>query len=75
MHSENLGTYIDKATGAKYEVLKRTTAVSHASIDKPVSKLAGAVDYVTKCGKDLNPMAEDDSVFEIFSTGSLIHRQ
>ena len=75
MHSENIGTYIDKTTGAKYEVLKRTTAVSHASTDKPISKLAGAEGYVTKCGKDLNPMAEDDSVFEIFNTGNLIHRQ
>ena len=75
MHSENIGTYIDKATGVKYEVLKRTTAVSHASTDKPISKLHGSEDYVTKCGEDLNPMAGDDSVFEILNTGNLIHRQ
>ena len=75
MHSENIGTYIDKTTGAKYEVLKRTTVVNHRPTDKPTSKLSGADDYVTKCGKDLNPMAEDDSVFEILNTGNLIHRQ
>ena len=76
MHSENIGTYIDKATGAKYEVLKRTTAVGHASTDKPATKvLFGSENYVTACGKELNSRSEDDSEFEICKTGNLIHRQ
>lgn len=76
MHSENIGMYIDKATGAEYKVLKRTTAVNQTSNDKPATKvLFGSESYVTACGQDLNSRSKDDSEFEICKTGNLIHRQ
>lgn len=75
MHVENIGNYVNRATGKVYQVEKRTELVKHSPVAGASSVLKGSKDFITSCGINLNPKSDDDSVFEMIEIDGILHRQ
>lgn len=75
MRVENIGNYININTSKVYQVEKRTKLVKHSPVAGSSSVSDGSIDFITKCGINLNPKSDDDSVFEMIEIDGTLHRQ
>jgi len=75
MHVENIGNYVNRATGKVYQVKKRTELPKHSPVAGASSVHKGSESFITSCGIDLDPKSDDDSVFEMIQIDGTIHRQ
>lgn len=74
MGTESIGAYEDRQTGKQYVVLKRTATLVHAPLSGKASRLSGAVDFVTACGMDVEPLDDKLDSFELIQIDGIIHR-
>lgn len=74
---ENIGNYVNRATGEVYQVERRTKQGAYPLQSGASRPYKGAIDYITSCGIDLSPKSDDESVFEIIDidVNGIIHRQ
>lgn len=75
MRVVTIGSYVDRATSRVYEVKRRTIPSVHSPLAGNSSLVGGVDDYITACGINLNPKADDESVFEMIEIDGILHRQ
>jgi hypothetical protein len=69
---EVLGEFIDQASQKIYTVHKRTRKIEQSPISGRKQQFNGAVDYITSCGIDLQPLNDQETRFELIQIDGIL---
>ncbi len=71
---QDLGQYTAETSGKQYTVILRIKQILHKPIAGEAILKDGSRDFVTACGKGLNPIDDEHKSFEIVQSGVVIKK-
>lgn len=72
---ESLGYYLNRQTGVRYEILKRTKISTHTPLSGNRNQAAGSIDFITHDGIDVQPLDDSLQSFELIQIDGILDKE